>query len=57
MLKTIVFVLLIFEINKFKIYKIVNFLAGDKFAPELHLLQPRFTYSACRPFTNVCEMI
>ena len=37
--------------------KIVIFLAGDTFAPELHLLQPRFTYSACGPFTNVCETI
>ena len=26
-------------------------LAGDKFMPELHLRQPGFTYSACRPFT------
>ena len=25
--------------------------AGDKFMPELHLRQPGFTYSACRPFT------
>ena len=37
--------------------KIVIFLAGDTFAPELHLLQPRFTYNACGPFTNVCETI
>ena len=27
-------------------------LAGDKFMPEMHLRQPRFTYSACRPFTK-----
>ena len=27
-------------------------LAGDKFMPEIHLRQPRFTYSACRPFTK-----
>ena len=34
--------------------KIVNkfLLAGDKFMPEIHLKQPRFTYSACRPFTK-----
>ena len=23
-------------------------LEGDKFMPEMHLRQPRFTYSACR---------
>ena len=27
-------------------------LAGDKFMPEIHLRQPGFTYSACRPFTK-----
>ena len=27
-------------------------LAGDKFMPEIHLRQPRFTYSACGPFTK-----
>ena len=27
-------------------------LAGDKFMPEKHLKQPRFTYSACGPFTK-----
>ena len=27
-------------------------LAGDKFMPEIHLKQPRFTYSACGPFTK-----
>ena len=32
-------------INKF-------FSAGDKFMPEMHLRQPRFTYSACGPFTK-----
>ena len=34
--------------------EIVNkfLLAGDKFAPEMHLRQPRFTYSACGPFTK-----
>ena len=31
--------------------KIVNkfLVEGDKFKPELHLEQPRFTYSACSP--------
>ena len=32
-------------INKF-------LLAGDKFMPEMHLIQPRFVYSACGPFTR-----
>ena len=34
--------------------EIVNkfLLAGDKFIPEMHLKQPGFTYSACRPFTK-----
>ena len=34
--------------------EIVNnfFLAGNKFMPEMHLRQPRFTYSACGPFIN-----
>ena len=27
-------------------------LEGDKFMPEMHLRQPGFTYSACRPFTK-----
>ena len=32
--------------------KIINkfLLTGDKFPPEMCLGQPRFTYSACRPF-------
>ena len=30
-----------------------NFLLpGDKFMPEMHLKQPGFTHSACRPFTK-----
>ena len=37
-------------INKF-------LLAGDKFIPEMHLRQPRFTYSACGPFTKNKERI
>ena len=28
-----------------------------KFIPELHLRQPRFTYSACGPFTKRRERI
>ena len=32
-------------------------MAGDKFMPEMHLKQPRFTYSACRPFTGNKERI
>ena len=26
--------------------------AGDKFFPEMHLRQPKFTYSACGSFTR-----
>ena len=37
-------------INKF-------LLAGDKFMPEMHLRQPQFTYSACKPFTNLKQRI
>ena len=39
--------------------KIVNkyLLTGDRFMPELHLKQPRFTYSACGPFTKHCDRI
>ena len=32
-------------------------LAGDKFMPEMHLKEPRFTYSACGPFTKNKERI
>ena len=32
-------------------------LAGDTFMPEMHLKQPRFTYSACGPFTKNKERI
>ena len=34
--------------------EIVNkfLLTGDKFMPEMHLRQPRFTYSACGSFTK-----
>ena len=39
--------------------KIVNkfLLAGSKFLPELHLMQPGFTYSTCGPLTNHRERI
>ena len=37
-------------INKF-------LLAGDKFMPEMHLMQPGFTYIACGPFTKNKERI
>ena len=32
-------------------------LAGDKFMPEMHLKQPQYNYSVCRPFTNNKERI
>ena len=39
--------------------EIVNkfFLEGDTFMPEMHLKQPRFTYSASDPFTKNKERI
>ena len=39
--------------------EIVNsfLLVGDKFMLEMHLRQPGFTYSACRPFTKNKERI
>ena len=39
--------------------EIVNkfLLTGDKFMPEMHLKEPRFTYSACGPFTKNKERI
>ena len=39
--------------------KIANMflLAEDKFMPEMYLRQPRFTYSACAPFTKNKERI
>ena len=38
----------------YKINEIVNkfLLAGNKFMPEMHLKQPRFTYSVWGPFTK-----
>ena len=39
---------------KFKMYKINSkfLLAGDNSMPELHLILPEFTYSACGLFTK-----
>ena len=39
--------------------EIVNkiLLAAGKFRPEMHLNQPKFTYSACGPFTKKKERI
>ena len=39
--------------------EIVNkfLLPSDKFMSEMHLKQPRFTYSACGPFTKNKERI
>ena len=39
--------------------EIVNklLLVGDKIMSEMHLKQPGFTYSACRPFTKSKEKI
>ena len=47
------------SIENYKINEIVNkFLSvGDKFMPEMHLEQPRFTYRACEPFTKNKERI
>ena len=33
------------------------FLAGGKFMHEIYVKQPRFTYSACGPFTKNKEKI
>ena len=42
-----------------RINKIINefLLAEEKFMPEMHLRQPRFTYSAYGPFTKNKERI
>ena len=47
-----------FECNC-KMNDIINnfFLARDTFMPEMHLKQPKFTYSACGPFTKNKERI
>ena len=36
-------------------YEIISksFLGGDKFMSEIHLGQPRFTYSGCGPYTKI----
>ena len=46
-----------FECIKWTKLWISFFLAGDKFMPEMHLKQLRFTYSACGPFTRNKERI
>ena len=45
--------------QRMKMNEIVNkfLLAGDKFMPEMNLKQPRFTYTACGPFTKSKERI
>ena len=45
--------------TRYKMNEIVNnyLLAGDKFTLEMHLKQPRFTYSACGLFTKSKERI
>ena len=44
----------ILDLFRYKMNKIINkfLFAGDKFMPQMHLRQPRFTYSACGPFTK-----
>ena len=39
--------------------EIVNkfLLTGDKYMPEMHLRQPRFTYCACEPFVNINNIV
>ena len=46
-------------LRKFKMNKIINkfLLTGVKLMPKLHLRQPGFTCSACKPFTKHCERI
>ena len=34
-----------------------NLLAGDKFIPQIHLKQHKFTYSACGQFTRNKERV
>ena len=43
----------------FKMNKIINkfLLTGDKFMQELHLKQSGFTFSACRSFSKLREII
>ena len=44
---------------EYKMNDIINkfLLAGDNFIPEIYLRQPKFTYSACGPFTKNKERI
>ena len=35
----------------------IYLLTGDNFMPEMHLIQPEFTYSLCGPFTRNKERI
>ena len=44
---------------EYKMNNIINkfLLAGDNFIPEIYLRQPKFTYSACGPFTKNKERI
>ena len=50
---------ILFSMRPIKMKEIVNklLLSGDKFMPEMHLKQLRFTYSACRPCTKNQERI
>ena len=43
----------------YNVNEIVNklLLIGDKFKPEMRLIQPRFTYSAPRPFIKNKERV
>ena len=45
--------------ENYKMNDIINkfLLAGDNFMPEMHLRQPKFTYSACGTFTKNKERI
>ena len=47
------------DAKSYKMNEIVNnfLLAGDKFMPKMYLKQPRFTCSACGPFTKNKERI
>ena len=40
--------------TRYKINELVNIfsLTGNKVIPEMHLRKPKFTYSACEPFTK-----
>ena len=45
------------SIGSILVAKYKTLLAWDTFMPEMHLSQPGFTYSACRPFTKKKERI